>query len=74
MKKAAFIQLWCLTVAAGRKRNFPDIRPSEAAMAMLDDRKSGLRMWRKHGAHFRSLTEEQVRAVLTGEKKAGAAQ
>lgn len=67
MKKAAFIKLWCDIVAAGRKVNHPEIRPSEAAFERLDDMKSAATQWRKH-PQFRTLTEEQVREILGGKQ------
>lgn len=70
MKKAEFIKLWCELVAAGRKRIHPDIRPSEAAMAMFDDREFAAKFWRR-GARvtFAGMTVDEGRVALSKQKE-----
>ena len=64
MKRREFIELWVREVGKGRKRNFPDIRPSEAAVAAVDDAAFGARMWRRHRVRFATMNQEQVLEAL----------
>lgn len=70
MTRAEFVQLWADEVAIGRKKNHPDIRVSEAAVARIDDERFALKMWRRQRHNFIGLTIEQGRAILRpGEKQ-----
>jgi hypothetical protein len=65
MKRAEFIRIWADTVAAGRKRTYPDLRPSEAAVSRMSDEAKAAGLWRKHSAYYRAQTVEQFRAELS---------
>lgn len=47
MKRAEFVKTFVDAVQAGRRKNFPDIRPSENAAAAVSDMRAALRVWRK---------------------------
>jgi hypothetical protein len=65
MKRQEFIDLWVRTVANGRKKNFPDISPAEAAAASVDDHESAKKMWRKYGVgRFKGMNENEVLKAL----------
>jgi len=66
MKKSEFIKLWVDIVRDGRKRNFPDMRPSEQVMSALDDMKDGAAQWRKNRARWTRLERNEVERILTG--------
>jgi hypothetical protein len=71
MKRAEFIKLWCDTVAAGRKKNYPNIRPSEAAVERLHDMRTATTWWRKHRAKWAAMTRDQVLEAITGKEAPG---
>lgn len=52
MTRAEFIQIRCDFIAEGRKRNFPDIRLSEATAARVTDQKKALNLWRQNREQF----------------------
>jgi hypothetical protein len=59
VKRAEFIDALADSIAKGRKRNFPDMRPSEAAVARMGDQKKAASLWRKHRAKLSTLTLEE---------------
>jgi hypothetical protein len=65
MTRSEFINLWCDTVAAGRRLHHPDIRLSEEAFSRMYDQKTAARHWRKWRHNFRLLTVAQGRALIT---------
>lgn len=52
MRRAEFIKAYADSVAAGRRRNFPDMRPSEEAVTRMADEKRAAGYWRKWSATF----------------------
>jgi hypothetical protein len=58
MNRAEFVQISCDFIAEGRKRNFPDMRLSEASAARVSDQKRALSLWRQN--------REQLAKTLTG--------
>lgn len=64
MKRAEFIKLLGDSIAKGRKRNFPDIRESEAAVTRMDDDKKSAALWRKHREKLSGLTAEEFMSDL----------
>jgi hypothetical protein len=67
MRRSEFIKLWADAVAEGRKKNHPDIRPSEAAVSRMADNKKGAQLWAKHRAAFARLTVTEAQALLLSE-------
>jgi hypothetical protein len=67
MKRAEFIKLYSDLVAEGRRKNHPDIRPSEAAVSRMSDDKTAGKLWAKHRRTFATFTVEQARTLLLGE-------
>lgn len=66
MKRSEFIKIWADTVGEGRKRNFPDLRASEAAVSRMSDEAKAASLWRKHAAFYRAQTIEQFMSELGG--------
>jgi hypothetical protein len=64
MKRSEFIKLWSDVVAEGRKKNHPDIRPSEAAVSRMDDDKKAARVWAEYRSALVPLTVAQMRSRL----------
>lgn len=67
MRRSEFINLWADTVAAGRRKNFPDMRRSEIAASRFHDEKTAVRMWKRHRSSYKDKTVEEARAELTKE-------
>ena len=71
MQRAEFIKALADTIAAGRRRNFPDILPSEEAVARMRDEKLAAGFWRKHGPHYRFRTVGEFIIELTSIRTGG---
>jgi hypothetical protein len=65
VKRAEFIKTFADSVAAGRRRNFPDMKPSEEAVARMSDEKRAAAHWRKHGPHYKLQTVGELLIELT---------
>lgn len=59
MKKAEFIKTFADSVAKGRKKHYPDIRPSEAAVSRIDDERRASVLWRQHREHYTHVTVQE---------------
>ena len=61
------MQITCDYIAEGRKRNFPDLRPSEVVASRFSDQKKALNVWRRSRAHFVNMLPgvylDQLRAA-----------
>ena len=64
MKKAEFVKLWCDIVDEGRRKHYPDLRPSERAMSVVGDIDKANSMWRKYRESFAPLTVAEARERL----------
>jgi hypothetical protein len=64
MTRSQFINTWCEMVRVGRRKNYPDMRPSEEAFSAIDDQKKAAAMWRKHRVAFAACTVEQFKAKV----------
>jgi len=62
MKRKEFINRWVEAVRAGRRKNFPTIRPSEEAVAVWDDQKTAAKIWRKY--RLNRASEDQLARIL----------
>lgn len=56
MRRSEFIKAYADSVAIGRRRNFPNMRPSEEAVSRMSDEKRAAGFWRKHGPEFARQT------------------
>lgn len=74
MTKTEFVKAYCDLCDEGRRRKFPDMRPSERAMSRVDDQRSGERLWRKNAAELRTKTLAQFREAAESLKAKGAQQ
>jgi len=71
MIRAEFVQISCDFISVGRKRNFPDMRLSEAAAARVSDQKETLSHWRRNRNYFANTLPSVYLAQLrdaSGEK------
>ena len=55
MTRKEFMQITCDCIAEGRKRNFPNLRPSEVAASRFSDQKKALKVWRQSRTHFANM-------------------
>lgn len=62
MKRAEFIASFARLVREGRRRNHPDMRPSEEAFSQIDDEKKAASLWRRADAKLKAMTGEQWEA------------
>jgi hypothetical protein len=67
MRRFEFIKLYSDMVAEGRKKNYPDMRPSEEAVSRMDDNKKAAQLWAKHRAAFARLTVTEARSLVGGD-------
>ena len=70
MKKAEFIQTYVETVREGKKRNFPDIRPSELAMDLVYTQRNAEKIWRRNRGFWKDVTVEEFKASRKGNRPA----
>jgi len=64
MTRAEYVEIVCTYIEAGRLRNFPDMRRSEAAASRVSDQKMAMRSWKGNRAHFTSMTPGELKAKL----------
>ena len=70
MTQKEFVRISCNHIRERRKKNFPDIRLSEEAMARGEDEKKAMKLWRKNRSHFAAMPPEVYRAALRESKTA----
>lgn len=70
MTREEFIKLFADRTALGRKKNYPDLRPSEAAMSRMDDEKRGAKLWRLHRSYLITVTSAEYIAEEEASAKA----
>ena len=64
MTRAEYVEIVCTYIAAGRLRNYPDMRRSEAAAARVNDQKMAMRSWKGNRANFASMTPDELKAKM----------
>lgn len=62
MKRAEFIEVYADTVARGRAKNFPEMRPSERAAARVHDLAKAVKIWKEVRSSYAPRTVEQLKA------------
>lgn len=71
MLRREFIKMYADAVRDGRRKHYPDMRPSEEAVSRMSDEKSAARLWGKHRAAFAPVSCEAAAKMFLEQVEGG---